>query len=93
MHTLRAIMTAMNASPAKTVTVTIFKDGKAFSFKTEASDLRRDCGSHYNSWNIAASDRRAFAERFGRNADYAPEEILRITYGKRTLYEKPAQAI
>lgn len=86
-HFIRAIMAAMNQSPAKMVTVTIRKNGEEFTFKTEAAELRRDCGSHYSTWNIVAADRRAFEKRFGRSADYTPAEILRITYGKRTLYE------
>lgn len=86
-HTIRAIMAAMRESPAKTVTVTIRRDGEEFSFKTEAAELRRDCGEHYNSWNIAAADRRAFEKRYGRHADYTPQEIVRITYGRSTLYE------
>lgn len=86
-HTLRAIMAAMNQSPAKMVTITVWKNGDEFSFKTEADELRRDCGSRYSTWHMAAADRRAFEKRFGRNADYSPAEILRITYGKRTLYE------
>jgi len=86
-HIVRRIMAAMNASSAKTVNVTIRKPGEEFSFKTEASCLRRDCISTYNSWDIAAADRRVYEQRFGRHADYSPQEIVRITYGRTTLYE------
>lgn len=86
-HIVRKIMEAMNASSAKTVNVTIRKDGGEFTFKTEAAELRRDCTNHYNTWNIAAADRRAFEKRFGRSADYTPQEIVRITYAKNVLYQ------
>ena len=36
---------------------------------------------------MIAADRRRFFECFGRNAEYKPEEILRITYGRSILYE------
>ncbi len=86
-HIVKKIMDAMNATCAKTVNVTIRKDGEEFTFKTEAGELRRDCTSHYSSWNMVAADRRAFEKRFGRSADYTPEEIVRITYARNVLYE------
>ena len=44
-HIVRRIMAVMNASGAKTVNVTVRKGGKELTFKTETSDLRRDCTS------------------------------------------------
>ena len=86
-HIIKKITTAMAATSAKTVNVTIRKNGTELTFKTEAFSLRGDCGSHYNSWNIVAADRRKFEELFGRSADYRPEEILRIVYARNVLYE------
>lgn len=86
-HTVRRIMEAVKSIDAKTVNVTIYKDGEEFSFKTEAHELRRDCKDYYGTWNIAAADRRRFEARYGRSADYCPQEIIRITYGRKTLYE------
>lgn len=86
-HTIKKIMDAMRTTSAKTVNVTIRKDGTEFTFKTEASSLRGDCGSHYNSWGLVAADRRKFEQLFGRGADYTPEEILCITYARNVLYE------
>lgn len=80
-------MEAVAFTGAKTVTVTIRKDGQDFTFKTEACVLRRDCTNTYGTWYIAAADRREFEKRFGRGAEYAPQEIMRITYGRKTLYE------
>lgn len=87
-HYVRRIMAAMNACSAKMVNVTIRKDGREFTFKTEAAEFRRDCQSSYNDWNIMAADRRAFHELFGRRAEYFPAEIVRITYARSVVYER-----
>ena len=91
-HRIRGIMEAVNASPAVTVRVTIRKDGTEFSFKVNADDLRRDCGSSYITWHIAAADRREFERLFGRGASYGPEHILRIEYARSVLYEAEVAA-
>lgn len=89
-HSVKKIMAALSATLAKTVNVTIRKNGEEFTFKTETDPLRRDCSSYYSTWSIVAADRRGFERRFGRSSDYHPEEILRITYGKAVLYEANA---
>ena len=86
-HIVKKIMAAMNTTSAKTVNVTICKDGEEFSFKAEAQELRRDCKDYYSTWNIVAADRRKFEQRFGRHAEYYPQEIIRITYARAVLYE------
>lgn len=86
-HIVKKIMAAMNTTSAKTVNVTICKDGEEFSFKTEAQELRRDCKNYYGSWYMVAADRRRFEARYGRSADYYPLEIIRITYARAVLYE------
>ena len=87
-HRVKRIIRAVSASSAKTVTVTIRKDGKDFTFKTEAHPFRSDCTSSYNDWNIVAADRREFERIFGRSAHYGPEHILRIEYARSVLYEE-----
>ena len=84
---IRAIMDAVKQTGAKTVTVTIEKDGKEFSFKTKASVLCNDPGSCYGRWYIAAKDRAKFREIFGRGVDYHPEEITCISYCGKAIYE------
>ena len=86
-HTVKKIMEAMIHTSAKTVNVTIQKDGAEFTFKTEAGCLRRDCTSSYNDWEMVAADRRRFQEQFGKYADYFPKEIVRITYAIAVQYE------
>lgn len=82
-HTIKKIMMAMKKTDAKTVNVTINKEGKEFTFKTEAWDLRRDCEDYYPIWRIVAADRREFQTRFGKNTYYRPKEIVCITHGKK----------
>jgi len=86
-HRLKRIMAALNASPAKTVNVTACINDVELTFKAEAAQYRRDCGSHYSDWNIVAADRREFEHLFGRNAHYGPEDILRIEYARSVLYQ------
>jgi hypothetical protein len=87
-HAVKRIRDAVEKSSAKTVTVTIRKNGEDFTFKTEAYELTRDCTSHYSDWHIVAADRRRFAAKFGRNAHYTPKEIVRIAYARRVIYER-----
>ena len=86
-HTVKKIMDAMRSTPAKTVNVTVLKEGVEFTFKTETATLRGDCTSYYSTWQIVAADRKKFEQTFGRSADYRPGEILRITYARNVLYE------
>lgn len=92
LHRVKAIFDAIKTSGAKTVTVTVQKNGEELSFRTETTPLM----GHHNSYNtshIAAADRREFERLFGRHASYTAEDITRITYGKKALYEAaPIQA-
>ena len=88
---VQRIMSAVKSCDAKTVNVTINKGGVELAFKTDTSPLVRDCPSgKYSSWEIVAQDRRKFEELFGRWTDYAPEEIVRIMYRGKVVYEKNA---
>ena len=86
-HRVKRIMAAVGASSAKTVTVTICKDGVPFTFKAEAGQFRSDCTSSYNEWNIKAPDRKEFERLFGRSGRYTPEDIVRIEYARTVLYQ------
>jgi len=86
-HTIRKIMWAMRTTEAKTVRVVIRKDGKEFSFKTDANDMRRDCGFHYDIYHIIGADKGKFEDLFGQHSHYDPSDILRIVYGRTTIYE------
>ena len=85
-HRMKSITDAVSGCGAKMVTVTVQKDGAELSFKMEADYLK---GHHntYNSYHIAAADRREFERLFGRHADYKAEDVVKITYGRNTIYE------
>ncbi len=86
LHRMKAITEAITASGAKTVTVTIQKEGTVLTFKTAADSLTGH-RTYYSTYQIPASDRRRFEQLFGRHASYSAEDITRITYGKKTIYE------
>ena len=91
-HRMKAITDAVKSSGAKTVTVTVQKEEGELTFKTQASSLTGQWAS-YSTYDIPAADRRTFEQMFGRHADYGPEDITKITYGRNTIYEAPpAQA-
>lgn len=80
---------ALQKSGAKTVNVTVQKDGVELTFKTSAESLK-GLKSQYSTWYIAPSDRLQFRHLFGAGSDYSAEDIIRIAYGRSTLYEAPS---
>ena len=90
-HRMKAITDAVRASGAKAVTVTVQKDGQELTFKAAASSLAGH-RNYYNTYDIPAQDRREFERVFGRHANYAAEDITKITYGRHTIYEAAAPA-
>ena len=89
LKTMREIICAV-PQDCKTVNVTTVIDGTELTFKTEAHQLRMDCGEHYSTWNIQATYRALYEAAYGRYRDYRPEDITKITYGKKVLYERKA---
>lgn len=90
-HKMKAITDAVSGSGAKTVNVTVHKDGQTLTFKAAANSLR-GYKNYYNTYDIPAHDRREFERMFGAYADYNAEDITKITYGRNTIYEAvPAQ--
>ncbi len=88
-HRMKAITDAIRSSGAKTVTVTVQKDGQELTFKATAGSLTGH-KNYYDTYDIPASDRREFERLFGRYSDYKAEDITRITYGRNTIYEAPS---
>jgi len=87
-HRTKAITRAIKTSGAKTVTVTVQKDGQELAFKTDA-DILIGHRPFYNTSRIPAPDRRRFEQAFGRGTDYGAMDIVKITYGRNTIYEAP----
>ena len=67
----------------------IQKNGVELTFKTSAESLK-GLKSQYSTWYIAPSDRLQFRHLFGAGSDYSAEDIIRIAYGRSTLYEAPS---
>lgn len=87
LHRIRGIIDAVADTSAKSVNVTVVKDGKELTFKSEAGQFCSDPGTHYSAWYIPSKDRAEFYLQFGRGADFAPEDITRITYNGKSIYE------
>lgn len=78
LYRVKAISEAIKTSGAKTVIVTVQKNGEELSFRTGTTPLRGRYNS-YSTSHIAAADRQEFERLFGRSANYCAEDITRIT--------------
>lgn len=88
-HRMKAITDAVRSSGAKSVTVTVQKDGQELTFKA-AADYITGHRNSYSTSSMPAPDRREFERLFGRHADYNAEDVVRITYGRNAIYEAPS---
>ena len=84
-HLIRNIQ-QIAKSDCKTVMVTIDKDGKVFTGKVEAKELRSPCGTYFE-FIFVRKDRGAYLSLYGRNK-FTVKDIVSITYGRKTLYER-----
>ena len=89
LHTIRNIIQVMSSFPdAKTVTVHLLKNGTEFTGKINADCFRRNPNFTYGNFGFSAPDRRRYIELFGQYDDFDPDEIEKITYGKKVIYQK-----
>ena len=86
-HRQRNISKAINESGAKSVNVTIQRDGKDFTFKYDAYKLGCNAYMDYHSWDMPAKDRENFRNMFEEGSRFYPQEITSITYRGKTIYE------
>lgn len=87
-YKIRDIVNCINNNNCKTVNLTIFKDNKEQTFIYDAKYLKNYSSSYLSEYNIIKlKDREEFEENFGRSADFYFYDIVKITYGKRTIYE------
>lgn len=87
-HIRRHIAGCIDTETMKMVGIGIEKEGKSLSCKITASTLGCANDTDYCTWHLDASGRRAFEEAFGRSARLLASDIARITYGRKTLYQK-----
>ena len=88
-HKIKNIITSVKDNNCVTVNLTINKDGTEQTFKYNADALIHNYNSSYlSTYNIEKlADRNLFEETFGRWNDLHYEDIIKITYGKNTIYE------
>jgi hypothetical protein len=84
---IKTIMNVMKETDCKTVNVTVIINEVELTFKTAADIFRRDCGNYYSTWDIVASDRKKFEKLYGKYANYTAKDIIKITTGKKILYQ------
>ncbi len=88
-HKIKNIITSIKDNNCVTVNLTINKDGVEQTFKYKADALIHNYNSSYlSTYNIEKlTDRNLFEEKFGRWNDLHYEDIIKITYGRNTIYE------
>ncbi len=88
-HKIKNIIDAVKSNNCVTVNLTINKNGIEQTFKYNAQDLINNYNFSYLSTHgiEKLQDRNLFEETFGRWNDLHYEDIVKITYGKNTIYE------
>ncbi len=74
----------------KTVNVTILRNDIELTFKYDAEQLRKDCRGGYNTWYLTNNDRQRYYAAYGDCRDFTPNDIIKITYSRKVLYERKA---
>ena len=89
----KAIQDGLKRVCARTVRVTIRKNGIEFTFRTAVEALNRSAGELFNAWFIIAPDRQNFHHLFGEDCCYYTiDEILCIEYAQNVLYAREENA-
>jgi len=86
-HIRRAILRAVAGKDLKTVVLEILKEGQRMTVRINALVFHVSCSS-YPTWYMDAKSKKEFEQRFGRSAVLNPEDILKVTHGKRVLYDR-----
>lgn len=87
-HKRKEISNKMSEGNYGNVHVFVNKDNIEFDFKYDAEILkdRWDWDSLY-TFNMSASDRRDFEKLFGKHKDFSYEDITKIEYRNKVVYE------
>ncbi len=88
-HKIKNIIDAINNNNCVTVNLTINKNGIEQVFKYDAEVIKNYYRNSYlPTYGIVnVKDRRLFEENFDRDYDLHYEDIVKITYGKKVIYE------
>ena len=88
-HKIKEIVDSVIKNRCVTVNLTINKDGKEQTFKYDAEMLKNNFNSSYlSTYGIEKlAERDLFEKTYGRCEVIHYEDIVKITYGKKTIYE------
>lgn len=88
-HVRRAIAGSITGE-MKMVNVHVEKDGQTGVFKVEAGAVVREAqsNSYIGTYSLDAPSRQKFERMFGRHESLQITDIVRITYGKKALFER-----
>ena len=87
-HTILKIRKGISTVSAKQVTITMMVGEKELTFKYDAARLTWDCENKFSSYGADRDGRDQLEEAMGRGCnDFCPKSIVRITYGRNTIYE------
>ena len=72
----------------KMVRAVIEKDGQQMEIRIKGSTLKNTDRYSYYTYSMDAPSRNEFLKLYGKNAELWPQDIVSISYGKKTLYHK-----
>ena len=84
----KQIMCSMSDCESKTVNVTTEINNMQFTFKFSADLLKIGCYSYYDKSKIPAKEREQFNQIYGKNIDFVPDDIIKISNGNKIIYEQ-----
>lgn len=87
-HKRRDVIKSLDNNDYKRVNVFICKNGKCMNFKIDVSAIECSWDSHYISkYSMSVKDRDDFDDNFGHREDFNIEDIYKIEYRNKPIYE------
>jgi len=87
-HKIKNIIDSLRELDCSNVHVFVNKDGKDFDFKYDRYSLLNNYDSSYlSSYNIPSASRKSFEKLFGKYADFHYEDITKIEFRNKPIYE------
>lgn len=86
-HHLR-LRIAQALTTQKMVRIEIDKEGRQLNLRIAVDALKRANSTDYSLWHMDSYSRELFEQTYGMQARLMASDIMRITYGRVTLYKK-----
>lgn len=86
-HIRRAILRAIAGKDLKIVVLEILKEGQLMTVRINPLAFYLAC-TGYPIWYMDAKSKKEFEKCFGRSAALNPEDILKVTHGRKVLYDR-----